>query len=371
MQSNIRLGHIWGIPIGLSFSWFLIFGLVTWSLATGFFPVALPGISTAGYAALGLVTSLLFFASVVAHELGHAFVALRNGVPVRAITLHLLGGLAQIGREPANAGAEFRIAIAGPLVSLALAAGFGLLSLADLADPMLGPAAAWLARINLILFLFNLIPGFPLDGGRVLRAIVWKLTGNSYRATRVAAVAGQAVAFSFIGIGVYNLFTGASSNGLWLIFIGWFLQSAASSSYAQAGLEQELAGITAEQVMQRERVEISGAVTVEQLAGPLALGQEQRSYFVGDADEIRGMLTAADIARVPRSLWAFTRAEQIMTPIQRLVGVQAQTGLLEALQQMEEAQVGQAPVLAEGRVVGLLSRDQVLRFIRLRRKLAV
>ena len=235
----------------------------------------------------------------------------------------------------------------------------------------MGPAAAWLARINLILFLFNLIPGFPLDGGRVLRAIVWKLTGNSYRATRVAAVAGQAVAFSFIGIGVYNLFTGASSNGLWLIFIGWFLQSAASSSYAQAGLEQELAGITAEQVMQRERVEISGAVTVEQLAGPLALGQEQRSYFVGDADEIRGMLTAADIARVPRSLWAFTRAEQIMTPIQRLVGVQAQTGLLEALQQMEEAQVGQAPVLAEGRVVGLLSRDHVLRFIRLRRKLAV
>lgn len=371
MQSNIRLVRIWGIPIGLSFSWFLIFGLVTWSLATSMFPTALPAIPAAAYFALGLVTSLLFFASVLAHELGHAFVALRNGVPVRAITLHLLGGLAQIGREPANAGVEFRIAIAGPLVSLALAGGFALLSLAGQAAPVLVPAAMWLARINLILALFNLIPGFPLDGGRVLRAIVWKLTGNGYRATRAAAVVGQVVAFSFIGVGVFNLFTGVSGNGLWLIFIGWFLQSAASASYAQAGLQQDLAGVTAEQVMQRERVEIPGSVTVEQLAGPLALGQQQRSFFVGDADEIKGMLTAADIVRVPRSLWAFTRVEQIMTPIQRLVGVQAQTELLEALQQMEEAQVVQAPVLAEGRVVGLLSRDQALRFIRLRRKLAI
>ncbi len=366
MQSNIRLFRIWGIPIGLSFSWFVIFGLVTWSLATGFFPTALPELSGAGYAVLGLVTSLLFFGSVLAHELGHAYVAQRHGIPVRSITLHLLGGLAQIGREPATAGAEFRIAIAGPLVSLVLAGLFAVLSVADQAVPVLGPLTSWLARINLLLVLFNLIPGFPLDGGRVLRAIVWKLTANAHRATRIAAVIGQVVAFSFIGVGVVSLFGGAASNGLWLIFIGWFLQSAASGSYAQARLEQELEGVTAGQVMQRERVEIPAATTVEQLAGPLGAGQEQRLYFVGDEDDIEGMVTAADIARVPRSLWPFTRVEQIMTPIQRLLGIQAQTALLEALQQMEEAQVTQAPVFAEGRVVGLLSRDQVLRFIRSR-----
>ena len=234
MKASVRLGRIWNIPIGLSTSWFFIFALVTWSLATGVFPATIPGLDAGVYWLLGLVTSVLFFSSVLAHELGHAFFALRNSVPVRAITLFFFGGVAEITREPKNAGAEFRIAIAGPLVSLMLAALFGGLTVLGQGLPIVEGPALWLARINLMLALFNMIPGFPLDGGRVLRAIVWHFSGDEFRATKLATGAGQLVAFGFIGVGIFNALTGDFANGLWFAFIGLFLNSAAAGSRQQA-----------------------------------------------------------------------------------------------------------------------------------------
>src|SRR3990172_4139858 len=213
IAGQIMLGRVWGIPIALHYSWFIVFGLVTWSLAAGYFRAEYPGWAAPTYWLVGGVTSLFFFASVLIHELGHSWVALRNAIPIRGITLFVFGGIAQIGREPPSAGVEFRIAIAGPLTSLGLAglfAGAWLVTrdVAFLAAPMI-----WLARINLTLGLFNLIPGFPLDGGRVFRAVVWRLTGSFYRATQTAPYAGQMLAFGFIGMGVLIALRGNVGEG--------------------------------------------------------------------------------------------------------------------------------------------------------------
>ena len=192
MNASIKLGRIWGIPIGLHFSWFLIFGLVTWSLALGYFPEEYPALTTPAYWILGAITSILFFGSVLVHELAHALIALRNKLPVRAINLFIFGGVAELTQEPRSAGAEFRIAITGPLASLGLAALFGGLYLLDQQIPLLAAPSLWLARINLLLAVFNMIPGFPLDGGRILRAAIWWKTNNLYKATHAASISGGA-----------------------------------------------------------------------------------------------------------------------------------------------------------------------------------
>ena len=318
MKASVRLGRIWNIPIGLSTSWFFIFALVTWSLATGVFPATIPGLDAGVYWLLGLVTSVLFFSSVLAHELGHAFFALRNSVPVRAITLFFFGGVAEITREPKNAGAEFRIAIAGPLVSLMLAALFGGLTVLGQGLPVVEGPALWLARINLMLALFNMIPGFPLDGGRVLRAIVWHFSGDEFRATKLATGAGQLVAFGFIGVGVFNALTGDFANGLWLAFIGLFLNSAAAGSRQQAVAQKALQGMTAGQLMSRSTLRVPSWVTVGDALDPQTLSQGHRAFLVQDFGQFRGLFTLTDAARVPRSQWTQTKIEQVMTPRAKL-----------------------------------------------------
>lgn len=256
MDTSLRIGKIFGIPIGLHISWFLIFGLLTWSLAGGYFAQAYPQVPALVHLLLAVVTSGLFFASVLAHELGHSVVALREKIPVRGITLFIFGGIAQIGKEPPSAGAEFRIAIAGPLVSLALAGGFGALWLLDRGIPYLAAPSEYLMRINFILAVFNLIPGFPLDGGRVLRAVVWQISGSFQRANQVAVISGQLVAFGFIGLGIFTILRGQFFNGLWLAFIGWFLQNAAASASQLPVVENgELIGIlTREQILHMLRL---------------------------------------------------------------------------------------------------------------------
>lgn len=372
MKASVRLGRIWNIPIGLSTSWFFIFALVTWSLATGVFPATIPGLDAGVYWLLGLVTSVLFFSSVLAHELGHAFFALCNSVPVRAITLFFFGGVAEITREPKNAGAEFRIAIAGPLVSLMLAALFGGLTLLGQGLPVVEGPALWLARINLMLALFNMIPGFPLDGGRVLRAIVWHFSGDEFRATKLATGAGQLVAFGFIGLGVFNALTGDFVNGLWLAFIGLFLNGAAANSRQQAVAQKALQGMTAGQLMSRSTLRVPGWVTVGDALDPQTLSQGHRAFLVQDFGQFRGLFTLTDAARVPRSQWTQTKIEQVMTPSAKLVTVEPETELLTALQAMDEAGAHQAPVvdIATGAVLGLLSRDHVAAYLQAQGELA-
>ncbi len=371
MHADIKLGRMWGIPIGLHISWFLIFALVTWSLALGYFPSEYPLLPRGAYWLLGAVTSILFFVSVLLHELGHSVLALRNGVPVQGISLFIFGGVAQIGREPPTPGAEFRIAIAGPLTSAALAAVFAALWWLDRAIPYLAAPSIWLARINLILAVFNLIPGFPLDGGRVLRALVWWWTGSYRRATYIASLSGQIVAFGFIGVGVITILGGNLFNGLWLIFIGWFLQNAAAAAYAQINLEAQLRGVKVGQLMRSSYPRVTAQTSLQELIEDQILRSGERCFMVADDGNLMGMLGLRDVTAVPKAAWPHTTVAQVMIPLERLVWVEPETELIEALHLMDEKQVAQLPVVLANRVLGLLSREQILHYIRTRSELKI
>jgi Zn-dependent protease/predicted transcriptional regulator len=371
MNANISLGKIWGIPLGLNASWFVIFLLSTFSLSTGYFPIQYPELGLAGSVVLGLITTLLLFGSVLAHELGHAYLALRNNIPVKGITLFIFGGVAQISSEPKTPGAEFRIAIAGPLVSVALAALFGGLYLIEAGVPYLAAPAFYLMRINLILTLFNLIPGFPLDGGRVLRAIIWKLSGSYVRATKYASIGGQVVAFGFIGLGIFQVFTGQVINGLWLGLIGWFLQNAAGSAYAQMNIQQSLRGVTVSQAMQQDSVQVPALTPVSYLVEGYVLNNGRTNFLVEEDGQVRGILTLQEIMAVPQTRWRYTTAGQIMVPLARTVQVDSESELLMALEKMENANLSHVSVIEHENLVGILSRDQMSRYLRLRSELGV
>jgi Zn-dependent protease len=271
-RSTISLGRILGIPIGVDYSWFLIFALLTWSLATSYFPAEFANWPGSQYWIVSAVTVILMFGSDLLHELGHSIIALRYKIPVRSITLFIFGGVAQIGAEPPSAVAEFWIALAGPVVSFALALFFGLLqSITGSFTPLLA-IAKYLAYINAALGAFNLIPGFPLDGGRVFRAILWGTTHSFRKATRIAANVGRMIAYLFILYGVWQIFTGNFGNGLWIAFIGWFLESAASSQIQQQTIHDLLAGHHVADAMRRDYTSISPEMTLEQLINKHILG---------------------------------------------------------------------------------------------------
>lgn len=371
MQANIKLGRVWGIPIGLHASWFIIFALVTWSLAMGILPSAVPGQPAIVYWLLGALTAGLFFGSVLAHELGHAFLALRNDIPVRGITLFIFGGIAQIEREPRSPGVEFRVAIAGPLVSLGLALIFVGLDLVGGAIPAVAVSTDWLIHINLLLALFNLVPGFPLDGGRVLRAVVWQVTGSQHRATQVATTIGKVVAAGFMLWGGWNLLSGSLFDGLWILLIGWFLYNAAANYSQQIGIRQMLSDVQVGQAMSRGYMLVPGLYPLSRLVEERILGSGQRYFFVGRGTRPEGLVSLSDITAIPRRHWPYLTAKQVMVPVDRLVTVRADDDLIGALETMESARVTQMPVIEDNEIVGMLSRDQVLRFIQLRTELGV
>ncbi|MEZ4616544.1 MAG: site-2 protease family protein [Caldilineaceae bacterium] len=363
-QSTIPLGRILGIPIGLDFSWFLIFALITWSMATSYYPTAFHGWSPPLYWLTGAATAILLFVSVLLHELGHSVVALRYKIPVNRITLFIFGGVAEIAGEPPSAWSEFWIAIAGPIVSLLLALLFQLLQpLAPTLSPLLA-LAQYLAYINFSLVLFNLIPGFPLDGGRVLRAIVWGATGNLHRATGIAGTIGRVIAYIFIFVGIWQIVTGNFINGIWIAFIGWFLESAASAEVQRQSLHEQLAGHTVAQAMTHEYAIVPAQTNLQQLVETDVLGQGKRCFMVGQAENPVGLLTLHQIREVPTAQRAQTRAEEIMLPLAKVRTVAPNTDLWEALKEMEQDGINQLPVIANGRLVGMLSRDGIISFLR-------
>jgi Zn-dependent protease len=363
---------VWGIPIGLNASWFLIFALVVFSLSSSYFPNEYPQLSTAAYVILAAVTAIGLFGSVLLHELGHSLLALRNNIPVKSINLFIFGGVAQISREPESPGVEFRIAIAGPLVSLGLAVLFGGLWMIDREIPYLAAPSLYLARLNLTLALFNMIPGFPLDGGRVLRSIIWKLTGSQVKATRVASLGGKLVAYGFFGLGVFMIFSGGVFNGLWLIFIGWFLQNAANQASQAAVAQHILRGVTVAQAMEPNPSRMPALSTLQQIVDERVLSRGESAFFIVDFDgRLLGLLTLQDIAAQPKSVWRYTTGAQVMTPLNRLIQVDANAELLTALRNMDEAEAHHAAVVEQNRAVGVISREQVLRYLQMRANLGM
>jgi Zn-dependent protease len=390
MRGSLTLGKILGIPIRLHSSWFLVAALITWSLAGGYFFQKYPGWATATYWIVGAMTAVLFFVSVLLHELSHSVVALREKVPVRDITLFIFGGVAQIGGEPRTAGAEFRIAIAGPLTSLVLAGLAGLLSLGVAEAAPLAASAAYLARINLTLALFNLIPGFPLDGGRVLRSLVWGLGGSFSTATRWASGIGRGVAYLLILMGVVQMLLGGGFlNGLWLVFIGWFLNNAAQASYRQVVLKDMLAGVSVRDVMSQQCVTVPGDLRLDRLVEDHVLGAGHRCFFVADnaaaslraaalpraaallRGDLEGLLTLRDIKALPRDRRGELTTREVMTPVHKLFWARPDEDALAVLQKMDEANVEQVPVVDDDRLLGTISRQNVLHHIWLRSELGV
>lgn len=371
MRGSLTLGKVLGIPIKVHSSWFLVAVLITWSLAGGYFPQQYPRWATTTYWVVGAVTAVLFFASVVLHELGHSIVAIREKVPVRDITLFIFGGVAQIGNEPETPSAEFRIAIAGPLTSLVVVGLSGLLSLGVAGAAPLAASFSYLARINLTLALFNLIPGFPLDGGRVLRAILWKMGGRLRTATRWATWVGRGVAYLFILLGVGQMFRGSFLDGLWIVFIGWFLNNAAESSYQQVAMKEMLAGVTVGDVAAQQCIAVPSDLRLDRLVGDLVLGAGLRCFFVTDNGRVKGLITLDNIRAVSRDLHGELTASQVMTPVDALVQADSGEDVLTLLQRMNEANASQAPVIVNGHPLGLFSRESLLRHIRLRNELGI
>jgi Zn-dependent protease/CBS domain-containing protein len=361
---SISLGKILGIQIGLDYSWFLIFALLTWMLADSYYPEEFKHWPPLLYWLMGAVTAIMFFGCVLLHELGHSVVALRYKIPVRSITLFLFGGIAQIGAEPPSAVAEFYIAVAGPLVSLALAILFyAAQPLVAGMEPLLG-VAKYLAYINLALVLFNLIPGYPLDGGRVLRAIVWAITGNMGRSTIIAANAGRFFAFLLIFVGVWQILTGNPGGGLWIAFIGWFLDNAASVQIQQVMLRGLLTGHRVSEAMSRGCAIIQEDMTLQQLVDEQILAGGQRSFLVNRGDQTIGLITLHRIKEVPRPEWTTTNAAKAMLPLEQLKCISHDAELWSALQMMDRNGVNQMPVIRDQHVVGMLSREDAITFLR-------
>jgi Zn-dependent protease/CBS domain-containing protein len=368
MRGNINLGRVFGIPLRLHYTWFIIFALVTVSLVLN--PLVEPPYPPiAQRIILGILTSLLFFASIVTHELAHSILAIRNNIPVKEITLFVFGGVSQITREATSPRAELLIAIVGPLTSLALAGIFyGLHLLLVSANQVLAASLMWwLAWINVLLAVFNLIPGFPLDGGRIFRALVWHRTHDYHRATRIATKVGQGIAYAFIAGGIALIFVlGLWFNGVWLIFIGWFLNDAARASYQQVLLRDALIGITARQVTDYGCPLIPPHMNLAELVQQYVLPTGRSCFLISWGAGLEGMVTLQQIKKVPRDRWAITSVQDIMTPASKLKVAYADQDILSVLQEMDGENANHIPVIEAGKVIGVINREDIARFLRTR-----
>jgi Zn-dependent protease/CBS domain-containing protein len=366
MRASISLGRIAGIKVGINASVFLILAILVGGLATGQLPAAFPGHSVAAYVIAAIVAAVLFMASLLAHELAHSLVARRNGIEVESIVLWLLGGVAQLRGEPRTPGADFRIAIVGPLTSLGLAIGFGL---AAGGVAQLGTAGlpfgvlTYLAATNAMLAIFNLIPAAPLDGGRVLRAALWRWRGNRQTAAVNAARAGRFFGFALIALGVLQVVTGSGLNGIWLALIGWFVVSAATAEEQQARLGARLAGLTVGQVMTAGPTVLDGNLTVADFVARLALTHPFSTYPLVDTDgRLTGLVTLNRVRAVPPELRATTHLREIACAPAEVPIARPEDPLVELLERMQGCADGRAVVVDDaGRVVGVVSSSDVAR----------
>jgi len=365
LTGAIKLFTIRGIEIRLDYSWFIIFGLVTWSLAAYQFPEQWPIVIRG---ALGVVTSLAFFFSVLAHELSHSFVAQSRGIEVPRITLFIFGGAAQIAEEPKSAGDEFMIAAAGPAMSvlLAILCGLAYLLLDRAGNQPFALLFQFLALINVSLTIFNLIPGFPLDGGRVLRALLWATSRDAEGSARIAAIVGQGVAILFIGGGAALAVTGFAFNGVWLAFIGWFLLRAARQTTRRQAFMAMLAGHSARDVMSADCVFIEPEVTVIELFHSHVLRGGRRCFPVLDGGRVAGVVTLDDIRRTPSEQWPVLTARSIMSPAERLAPIGPDTPLGKVMDTMAREGVDYFPVVEGGMFRGMVFKETLIELLRIK-----
>ena len=371
MRSNIKLGKISGIEIGLHYSWFIIAALIVFSLGEHFHRVN-PNWSTGQVWVAAVITGALFFLTLLLHELAHSLVAQSRGLKVTGITLFALGGVSQFQDDATDSKTEFWVAIAGPITSLmigffclGIAMGFGWQRSTEPTTAVTG-VLVWLGYINIALAVFNMIPGFPLDGGRVLRSIVWAITKNADRSTRIAARVGQGVAFLFILDGIWQFFHGAGFGGLWIAFIGWFLMDAAKASYNDVESTEKLRGIRVSEVMSRDCAIVNRGMSLQEFVDTYLLTTGQRCFAVEDQGRLVGIVTPRDVSKIPRDRWESTTVREAMRPLQQLQIIAPDTPVLDALKLMARNDVNQLPVVADGILRGMVSRSQVVQLLQVR-----
>jgi len=364
---GIRLGSVLGFEIRIDLSWFVIFFLVFWSLSVAVFPEQYPELSRGTHLGMGLAGTLLFFASLLGHELSHALVSRAKGIPVAGITLFIFGGMAWATREPDAPQDELLVAGIGPVTSLVLAGLFHLVAVLASSGgwgPSIVGVAGYLAFINLALAVFNLVPGFPLDGGRVFRALVWKFTGDKAKATRWAVGGGRAFGALLMVLGGVEALSGAPLGGLWLVFIGWFLRNLAGTSLQQQLLHDLLEGFVAADLMSPQPEVVSARLPVEELVRGHFMRLRFGSYPVIDDGELVGMVTLEDVKAIPSQSWGSTLVAHVMTPLPECAVVAPRTTVEAALQEMNRPKArGRALVLDRGQLVGIISATDVTRWI--------
>ena len=365
---HVQIARVIGIPIYLHFSWLIIFGLIAWTLSTGYFPAQSPDLPASSYWAKGLVASLLFFVSILLHELGHAFVARRQGLRTLSITLFVFGGVAQLEKDPKDGRAEFWMAAAGPVASLALAGLFYTLANLPLVGASAAAVARYLALINLMLALFNLVPAFPMDGGRLLRGALWGPLGKA-RATRIASGAGTLFAFLLISAGVFSLLRGDSLGGLWYILIGWFIKDASLSSYHRVRLDEALRGVTVRDAMVQAVATIPGSGSVAEAAREYFMRTGFGSYPVTRGEAVVGLLCLKDVLRLSAEEREATSVQGAMRPLTDALVTDPDVPLPEAIARMAQAGTARLLVMHGERLAGLLTMNGVIRRLRVREEL--
>jgi len=360
MDGNFRIGRFGGVEVRLHWSLLAVFALIVWSLADGVFPSQNPGLSDGAYLAMAIVAAFLFLASILLHELGHSWVARREGLEVDSITLWLFGGVAQFKDRFASPGAEFRVALSGPLVSIGLGVVFVLIALAGLPSAVDG-VAAWLGYINLVLAAFNLLPASPLDGGRVLHAALWRVKGDYAWATRVASEIGQGFGYLFIVLGLAMFVFQGSFSGAWLAFIGWYLLQGARAEARYVATEQALVGLRVRDLMVRDPVTVDADSTLARVMDDVARSHRFTTYPVLDGGSPVGLLAFASVAAVPRPEWDTQRVRDTMIPLDKLPRLTEDERAVDALAELSAPRANRGLVVDNGHLAGLLSITDLAR----------
>ncbi|HEY3375358.1 MAG TPA: site-2 protease family protein [Candidatus Aquicultor sp.] len=362
--SSIRIGKVFGIELRIDYTWFLIFALITFLLSFSIFPQLIPGLSLGSYIIIGAIASVIFFLSVLFHELMHSLVAQRNGIAVRSITLLLFGGVSQIESAPQTPGVEFKMALAGPLSSIVLGAVFvGLYYATRGVSTIVAGTAFWLGYINIILGIFNLLPGFPLDGGRVLRATLWYFTNNLRQSTAIAAGIGRGIAYTMIFVGLVGPFFTGNFSLIWFILLGWYLLRAAQVEYQEVVYHEALKGVTVGSIMTPNPITVDPHISIEELAGQYFSKHNWVAYPVAEHGAVEGIVTTRDIANLPRDMWKVTQVSNVMRPMSLDIVTSPDTEVFDLIPAIATKAGGQMLVMKDNRLVGIITVTDIDRAI--------
>ncbi|HEY4695571.1 MAG TPA: site-2 protease family protein [Candidatus Hydromicrobium sp.] len=368
-RSSIKLFKVFGIEIRLDYSWFIIFALFAYYFGFIYFPSVLPGLNKSLLALITIVTVIIVFISLLIHEMSHSLVARRQGTNVERITLYLFGGMSQIEKEPETPYSEFIMAVAGPAASFVIAAIFGIIWFFTRSIALVSEPVKYLAFINIALGVFNILPGYPLDGGRILRSIIWKTTGNLQRATFIASTVGRVIGFMIIATGILFIFTGNFLNGIWLAFIGWFLQSSAQMGYRQLIFETSIKGIKVRDVMNENIVDVTKNTTLQDLVDDYFMKYRFGRFPVIENEKTKkliGVISLHDVKGIPKEEWMEVKAGDIVKRISENEKVDATMEISDAIKKMGKNDLGHLVVMSGDRSRGIITKSDVMRFIKIR-----